>query len=220
MARILALFRTADGLVARIARGSIAAAVGLFLVAPNSWSQTVATHDWRHGTTLAGFAGAATPSSDAGMAAGAALGWEMTPHFTLEGRGIWLDGGRRADAFAALLGARVPLLPARSVVPFLSGAVGMHRATFKSSFESIPRFYTRRMTQEPARFQSRTFDDFVVGLGGGTDIFLARHLALRPEVTVLLVTARSDTHTVPIYGVHLAYHFEDRPITPGRYGKD
>jgi hypothetical protein len=38
-----------------------------------------------------------------------ALGWEITPHVTLEGRGIWLDGDRRADAFAALLGARVPL---------------------------------------------------------------------------------------------------------------
>jgi hypothetical protein len=138
----------------------------------------------------------------------------MTPHFTLEGRGIWLDGGRRADAFAALLGARVPLLPARPLVPFLSAGVGMYRATFESASGSIPRFYGRRMTSEPGRFQGRTFDDFVVGFGGGSDIFLARHLALRPEVTILLVTTRSDRHTVPVYGVHLAYHFESHPITP------
>ena len=63
-------------------------------------------------------------------------------------------------------------------------------------------------------FQGRTFDDFVVALGGGVDVFLASHLALRPEVTVLLVTTRSDIRTVPVYGVHLAYHFESHPITP------
>jgi hypothetical protein len=190
--------------------------VALLVIAPNVWGQTVVADEWRVGTTLAGFVGASTTSRVTSAAAGAALGWEITPHVTLEGRGIWLDGGRRADAFAALFGARVPLLPARSVVPFLSGGVGMYRATFEAASGSIPRFYGRRMMVEPGRFQGQTFDDFVVGFGGGSDIFLARHLALRPELTILLVTTRSDTHAVPVYGVHLAYHFEDHPITPAR----
>jgi menaquinone-dependent protoporphyrinogen oxidase len=195
-------------------RAAIAAAVALLVIVPNVWGQTIVADEWRVGTTLAGFVGASTTPGDTSATAGAALGWEIAPHFTLEGRGIWLDGGRRAEAFAALIGARVPLLPARSVVPFLSGGVGMYRATFESASDSIPRFYGRRMMVDAGRFQGRTFDDFVVGFGGGSDIFLARHLALRPEVTILLVTTRSAAHTIPVYGVHLAYHFESHPITP------
>ena len=191
------------------------AAMVLMTIAPNAWSQTVAADEWRYGTTLAGFVGAASASSDASVAAaGAALGWEITPHFTLEGRGIWFDAGHRADAFTAVLGARVPLLPARPLVPFLSAGAGVYRATFDSVSSTMPRFYERRMMSGSTGFQGRTFDDFVVALGGGVDVFLASHLALRPEVTVLLVTTRSDIRTVPVYGVHLAYHFESHPITP------
>ena len=190
------------------------AAMVIITTAPSAWSQTVATNEWRYGTTLAGFVGAASPSSVTGVAAGAALGWEITPHFTLEGRGIWFDAGHRADAFTALLGARVPLLPARPVVPFLSAGAGVYRATFESMSSAIPHLYQRRMMSESAGFQGRTFDDFVVALGGGVDVFLARHLALRPEVTVLLVTTRAYTRTVPVYGLQLAYHFESHPITP------
>ena len=90
----------------------------------------------------------------------------------------------------------------------------MYRATFESVSSTIPRFYQRRMMSGPAGLQDRTFDDFVVALGSGVDVFLAHHFALRPEVAVLLVTTRSDTRTVPVYGVHLAYHFEPHPITP------
>jgi hypothetical protein len=171
---------------------------------PNAWGQTAA--DWHRSTTLAGFVGAASASPETRVAAGAAVGWELTPHFTLEGRGTWLDAGSGADAFTA----RIPLLPARQVVPVLSGGVGVYRATFSAS-TGIPPFYRRRMTPDA---RGRTFHDFVTALGGGVDISLARHLALRPAVTVLLVTTRSDIRAVPVYGVELAYHFEDRPITP------
>jgi hypothetical protein len=190
------------------------AAVATLSIVPDAWSQTVVATEWRQGTTLAGFVGAASPSSDTNVAVGAALGWEITPHFTLEGRGMWFDAGRRADAFAAVLGSRIPLLPARPVVPFLSAGVGVYRATFESMSDTIPRFYQRRMMSGPAGIQGRTFSDFVKALGGGADVFLARHLALRPDVTVLLVTTRSDIRAVPVYGVHLAYHFESHPITP------
>jgi hypothetical protein len=80
---------------------------------------------------------------------------------------------------------------------------------------SAPAFYQRRMGL-PNGFGRRTFDDFVVAVGGGFDVMLARHLALRPEATVLMVTTQSDIRTVPVYGVHLAYHFESHPITPAR----
>jgi hypothetical protein len=187
-------------------------------VAPNASAQTMAPDEWRRGTTLAGFVGAASASSNADVGAGAAIGWEIAPHFTLEGRGVWLDSGDAANAFAALLGARIPLLTARPVVPVLSGSVGVYRATFNAS-TGMPPFYRSRMTPDASGFNGRTFNDFVMGLGGGVDISVARHLALRPDVTVLLVTTRSEIRAVPVYGVQLAYHFEDRPITPvGRVG--
>jgi hypothetical protein len=62
----------------------------------------------------------------------------------------------------------------------------------------------------------RAFDDFVVAVGGGADLFLKRHLALRPDVRVLLVRRNSDTHAVAMAGISLAYHFEEHPITPTR----
>jgi hypothetical protein len=194
----------------------VAGAVALVLVtvAPKAWSQTVVADEWRQGTTLAGFVGAASASADTEVAAGAALGWEITPHFTLEGRGIWFDAGHRADAFTALLGARVPLLPGHLLVPFLYGGAGVYRTTFESMSSTIPGFYRRRMMSDEARFRDQAFNDFVAALGGGVDLFLARHLALRPEVTVLLVTTRAETRAVSAFGVQLAYHFESHPITP------
>ena len=191
--------------------GALFAVVAL---TPNDRSQTATPDEWRRGTTLAGFVGAASKSPDTGVAAGAAVGWELTPHFTLEGRGVWLDAGDRANAFAALFGARIPLMPARPVVPVLSGSVGVHRATFDTS-AGMPPFYQRRIRGDVSGLASRTFHDFVAAVGGGVDIALARHLALRPDVTVLLVKARSETRALPVYGVQLAYHFVDRPVTPG-----
>jgi hypothetical protein len=180
-------------------------------------AQTVA--EWHRGTTLSGFIGGASPASGTDVAAGAALGWELTPHFTLEGRGMWLEGGPGADAFAAVLGGRFPLLHARPVVPFASAGVGIYIASFDAESSGVPGFYQRRMARMMSGtgpFARQTFDDFAVALGGGADIFLARHLALRPDVTVLLVTTRSDTRVVPVYGLHLAYHFESHPVTPTR----
>ena len=195
---------------------SVAAAAVIVGHHASGQTTTDAAADWRHGTTLAGFVGGASPASGTGGVAGAALGWEILPHLTVEGRGLWLGGGTGSNGFAALFGARVPLLPARVVVPFVSGSVGMYRATVGPDEGSMPPFYRRRMAADGAGLQRRTFDDFVVGFGGGMDVFLAQHLALRPEVTVLMVTTRAATRAVPVYGVHLAYHFESHPITPAR----
>jgi hypothetical protein len=70
------------------------------------------------------------------------------------------------------------------------------------------------MTPRAGGWNGQTFDDFTVSMGGGADFFLAQHLALRPELTILLVTTRSNAHVVPVFGAHLAYHFESHPMTP------
>jgi hypothetical protein len=98
--------------------------MAIVCAAPRAWSQTPTATDWRHRTSRAGFVGAATESSDAAMAAGATVGWELIPNLTLEGRGIWLDTGHAADASAGVIGARVSILPARPVVPFVSTGIG------------------------------------------------------------------------------------------------
>ena len=43
---------------------------------------------------------------------------------------------------------------------------------------------------------------------GGTDVFVTSHIAIRPEVSLVLVMNGGDTRTVGLYGVHVAYHFE------------
>jgi hypothetical protein len=45
-------------------------------------------------------------------------------------------------------------------------------------------------------------------------VFVSRHIALRPELTVMVVSARSDTLVAPVFGMHMAYHFESHPLTP------
>jgi hypothetical protein len=61
---------------------------------------------------------------------------------------------------------------------------------------------------------SHTFDDFAAALAGGADVSLAQHLTLRPELTLLVVKGPSDRVVVPSLVVHLAYHFENRFVTP------
>ena len=177
---------------------ALAVIVAIAGVTTDARSQTVSASTWHQGTTLAGFAGAASTSSETGPAAGLALGWEFTPHFGLEGRGIWLDAGAGADAFAAAIGTRMPLTPGHLVVPYVSAGAGVYRTTVNGT---------------------RGDDDFAAALGAGIDVFLAKHLALRPDVTVLFVRTRVDTEAVPVFGVHLAYHFESHPITPTRQGR-
>jgi hypothetical protein len=77
---------------------------------------------------------------------------------------------------------------------------------------TTPRFYRRRMGE--AGLLGRTFDDLLITVGAGTEVFLSRHVAVRPELTVMVITTRSDARAVPAFGVHMAYHFESHPITP------
>jgi hypothetical protein len=177
---------------ARLVAGLIAAA--LTGLAAHASGQTVAGVNWHRGTTLGGFIGAASSQSVTDAAAGATVGWELTPHLAIEGRGLWLDAGPGADAFTALLGARVPLLPGRLIVPFIAGGVGVYRAMSDGG---------------------GSFDDVDVAVGTGADIALGGRLTLRPEVTALFVTTGA-TRTIPIFGAHLAYHFDSHPMTPAR----
>ncbi|HLG57495.1 MAG TPA: hypothetical protein VI485_19290 [Vicinamibacterales bacterium] len=185
------------------------AAVAIVGLSVDASGQTSSGIQWQRGTTLDGFLGAASPASGTRAVAGTGLAWEITPHFTLEGRGAWLRHDQRSSDFFALLGALVPLLPARRVVPFASAGIGMYRATIDSGATGVPAFYQQRMAPG---VQAPAFDDFMLNVGGGADVFLTSHLAVRPDVTVLVVMTRSDRRVMPVYGVHVAYHFEAHPM--------
>ena len=92
-----------NSIVTRGIRAACLAPLVLAMLAPGALAQTTSTADWRHGTTLGGFAGAASASSNTDAAAGLSLGWEVTPRFGVEGRGMWFRAGDNDDAFAATL---------------------------------------------------------------------------------------------------------------------
>jgi hypothetical protein len=197
---------------ARHRRIGIACAALLVFVAlaSGALAQSASGGDWQRGTTISGFIGGAT-ASDTDLAAGLSVGWEVTPRFGIEGRGLWLGAGDDEDGFAAALAARLAFLPRRPLVPFAALGVGLYRASFEAG-AALPGFYSGRSSASGALTQ--TFTDFALTFGGGVDLHLTRHVALRPEVVVLLATARSDARAIPVYGIQLAYHFEDHPITP------
>jgi len=183
-------------------------------VPATAWAQGSEEAPWGPGTTLAVFAGGASADSRVSGAAGATLGWELTPYLAIEGSGIWFGDKVGAPGFAALLGPRVSLLPPQTVVPAVFAGVGMFRASVNVNDARLPEFYARRLGSTLATEQ--IFQDFVFAAGGGADVFLGHHLAIRPDVRVLFARAESDTRVVPVFGVHLTYHFEPHPYLPRR----
>ena len=188
--------------------------VGCLLgIATPSFTQTNSVQ-WRHGTALALFGGAATQRGTNDNAGGASIGWELTPYLTIEGSGLWVDGNG-VSTFDALLGSRVSLRPRRGIVPFVSAGIGVQNASVDVATAGVPDFYMRRATPwTVARGVRQRFDDLAVAVGGGVDWFLNHHVALRPDVRVYTAFADGRTRPMAVYGVHLAYHFEDHVVTP------
>ena len=185
-------------------------AIALLTVAERVSAQTVPM-DWRHGTTLMSFVGAESASPDTSPAAGVGVGWEVTRHLSFEGRGTWVRVSDRPSEFDATLSAQVALLTPRLAVPFVSAGVGMYRATFNSASTSIPDFYLKRMSPVPGG-RTETFQDFLMTVGGGVNVFVSGHLALRPEANLMLVTTSSDVRPLGVYGLQIVYHFETHAV--------
>ena len=186
--------------------------LAVMIAAPMARAQTTAAGPWQQGALFSAFVGAARAASDTSAVTGVGLGWEVTDHFGLEGRGAWFHPGTGQSGFAAMLLPRVLFLPSRRANPFVAAGVGMYRASFDTVANAMPEFYRRRVTV--ASPYGQTFDDFMLVAGGGVDVFASGHLAIRPEVTVQFVMNGSNTRAVPVYGVHLEYHFESHDTRP------
>src|SRR5690349_8554797 len=131
----------------RSAAGTSLVVLALVCVAHPAAAQTQAATDvdWQHGTTLFGFGGAQAASSRVSPAAGLGFGWEVTRRLAFEGHATWFRVNEDIPDFAATMAAHVPLIRGRSRVPFLTGGLGMYRATVDSRSSVMPDFYRNRM---------------------------------------------------------------------------
>ncbi len=191
------------GVAAMLAATGQAAAQGIS--PPNTWSR---------GTTLELFAGAAKAPPNTGTAVGAAVGWELNHFVELEGLGAWLAERRGASAFTAEFKGLVNLMQPARIVPYATAGLGMYRATFDKSAATLPHFYAQRLEISDAARTSFTDPSFV--FGGGLNVYLARHVSVRPEVTLRLVTNGLDVYRVTMVDFSLAYHVEEHAVGGSR----
>jgi hypothetical protein len=185
--------------------------VALLLVSSsrNAVAQTLPQNSWTRGTTLELFAGGANaPPQNVGTF-GAAVGWELNHALELQGIGIWLPEHQGSQAFAAEFKALVNVTGPARLVPYLAGGVGMYRATYDVNRASLPHFYEQRVG---LRIDQAHFRDPSFVMGGGANVYIAKHLSIRPEVTLRLVTNGSDVYRVTMANISLAYHVEEHQI--------
>jgi hypothetical protein len=183
------------------------------ICSPSLRAQTVDVPNvWSHGTRLAASAGVSSGSSDTGVAVGPAIAWEITPRLSIEGIAMWLDRKDAAVTFAAALLAEANLAPPYRVGPFVEAGFGFYRSSFDARQDTMPSFYRDRMTAG----SGAVFTDPAFVLGGGVNLFAARHVAVRPQVDVFIVARDSQSYAVYTASVQVAYHFENHPITPRR----
>ena len=176
-------------------------------------AQGVSTTDWHQGSTLGLHGGIAAADSLSTAFGGGSIGWEMTPRFGIEGSGDWIGISGRDDAFAASLTAHVSAVGGRGIRAIVLGGVGLYHASFGPASKLVPGFYGRRLG-ETHRLRGSSFTDPSVVLGVGVNAFLNRHWAVQPDVREILVLRGGRSYPVTTVALRLAYHFEDRPITP------
>lgn len=170
--------------------------------------------DFTRCTTANLLGGVAFTSEDQTALFGGAIGWELAPRFAIEATTRWLVPKNGADAFAVTFTAQTPLVSRRTVVPFVSGGMGVYIASFESDSTAVPEFYRHRMAEPGASGTTERFTDPAVVFGGGVSIFATRNVSIRPEVETIWVRRDSMNHFVTSVSVRFAYHFELHRVTP------
>jgi hypothetical protein len=171
-------------------------------------------HDWSEGSSVNLFGGLSTDGDAGGGVIGGGAGWAMTPLFGLEGRVGWSKGVSDTDAFGASLTARFSPRTPRTSVPFVRAGVGLYRASFDTQAD-IPEFYRRRLTEGDLAHNHRaSMTDPSILLGAGLDVWVSRHVAMRPEIEVTTALADGRGYLVTNVTFHVIYNFESRPVTP------
>jgi hypothetical protein len=75
----------------------------------------------------------------------------------------------------------------------------------------MPRFYARRLgpmgVPVGGAWETRSFTDPAMSIGGGVRFNVNEHVMVRPDVRALVVFAAGETHTLGVYGIQLGYRF-------------
>jgi hypothetical protein len=163
------------------------------------------------------FGGVSMAESGAGALAGGAAGWQFTPRFGLEGDAFWLDRPGSETGFGGALHARWNLVTGWRTTPYLKAGAGLYHASIESTDDAAPAFYRDRLEQGSTDVNmTRSFTDPAVIAGAGVDILLSRRLSLRPQAAAMFVFDHGQSRVMPALTLHLAFHFEEHPITSAR----
>ena len=179
-----------------------------------SAQEVIRPGEWSRGTTLSGFAGMATDGDHLGPVIGGVAGYEITPRFTIEGSGSWLEFGEGMNAFAGAIKLRARLSGRRTVDPFVLGGVGFYRASFDRPSSVAPGFYRNRLRSPGTGLGDTSFTDPALVVGAGVNVFVTRHVALRPDVESFIVLRDGRSLAVTSLSLHAVFHIESHPVTP------
>jgi hypothetical protein len=166
-------------------------------------------------SSLAVYGGVSTAESDAGGLVGGTAGFQITPRFALEGEAFWLDRPGSESGFSGALNARWTLVRKWRAMPFVKAGAGLYHASFAVDDDTVPPFYRDRIATAEVGTQ-RSFTDPAVIAGGGVDIHLSRRVSLRPQGDAMWVFDHGTSRIMPAFTLHLAFHFDEHPITSSR----
>ena len=169
-----------------------------------------------HCTSLSVFGGVSTADSDAGGLFGGSFGWQVSPWIGIEGNATWLDRAGSETGFSGAVNTHMNLMTDHRALPFVTAGFGLYHASFDSADTAAPKFYLDRFTSTANAAPRQKFTDPAFVTGGGVNLFVSQNLAVRPQAEAMFVFRDGQTHLVPVFSVHVAYHFSDHPITSSR----
>ncbi len=204
---------------ARILRCSLAALVAAVVLSPARAlaqdRELIDRHDLTTCSVVGVLGGVSLAPSDAGAAFGGMVGWPFTGRFGMEVSAAWANRQHDSSSLAAELSFRHNLTPQQTWVPYVKAGIGVYVARLDTSRAEPPDFYARRLADDASRIGSdvHTFADPAIVVGGGASWFVARRLAIRPEVETYIVVRGAHARAVTSVAARLEYHFEDFRIT-------
>ena len=154
--------------------------------------------------------------SNTGFVVGGGLAHDLTPRFTLEASGLYLDRG--ASAWSADAGLRINLVPSeRSLVPYFAASGGVYSERAESPLDEIERIpvvgpLARNVRHGLGRMglggilDTETHTDGMLTLGGGIRIASGEHVFVRPDVRAQVVFG-DDTRVLGLFTLNFGYRF-------------
>ena len=180
---------------------SLTIIAALALTAPAAFAQP----ERQTAVSLAG--GIASGASDTGVALGGSVLVDLTERLSIEGQGTYLARGAGALCPAPGTGFGFGHGPGMGAG---AGACPAS-ATGYWGVGAMPTFYARRLGPmafpHNGAWETRSFSDPALSVGGGVRIDVTDRLVLRPDLRALVVFRDGQRHTLGVFVVNLGYRF-------------